>query len=77
MSENSDAVVIIVSEETGVISVAIDGSLKRGFTRRSLEEYLKANLEDESPVDVIRSKTKQLIKKGGSEDGQQSKPKRK
>ena len=29
MSENSDAVVVIVSEETGSISVAIGGMLKR------------------------------------------------
>lgn len=40
MSENSDAVVIIVSEETGVISVAVDGALKRGFDSNSLEEYI-------------------------------------
>ncbi|MBQ8911693.1 MAG: diadenylate cyclase CdaA, partial [Clostridia bacterium] len=31
MSENSDAVVLIVSEETGIISVAVEGELKRGF----------------------------------------------
>ena len=40
MSENSDAVVIIVSEETGVISVAIDGELQRGFTGKTLEDYI-------------------------------------
>ena len=32
MSENSDAVVVIVSEETGSISVAIGGMLKRHLT---------------------------------------------
>lgn len=40
MSENSDAVVIIVSEENGVVSVAVDGALKRGFDSNSLEEYI-------------------------------------
>ncbi len=40
MSENSDAAVIIVSEETGIISVAVDGELKRGFNRCELEQFL-------------------------------------
>ncbi len=40
MSENSDAVVIIVSEETGIISVAVDGVLKRAFTPQSLEKFI-------------------------------------
>lgn len=44
MSENSDAIVVIVSEETGTISVAEDGALKRDFDRLSLEKYLKARL---------------------------------
>ncbi len=40
MSENSDAVVVIVSEETGTISVAIDGKLKSGYTVSSLKTEL-------------------------------------
>lgn len=44
MSENSDAVVVIVSEENGLISIALDGQLRRGFNystlRRALEEIL-------------------------------------
>ena len=47
MSENSDAVVLIVSEETGVISVAVDGVLKRGFSKKTLEAYLSDLLIDE------------------------------
>ncbi|HBL83889.1 MAG: TIGR00159 family protein [Clostridiales bacterium GWF2_38_85] len=65
MSENSDAIIIIVSEETGIISVAIDGVLKRGFSRKSLEEYLNMNLTEESTVETIRSKTKSFINIGG------------
>ena len=40
MSENSDAVVVIVSEETGSISVAIGGLLKRHLMPETLEKLL-------------------------------------
>ena len=40
MSENSDAVVVIVSEETGSISVAIGGMLKRHLTPETLSKLL-------------------------------------
>ncbi|MBQ5717410.1 MAG: DNA integrity scanning protein DisA nucleotide-binding domain protein, partial [Clostridia bacterium] len=44
MSENSDAVVVVVSEETGNISVAIDGKLRRDFNMGSLHEFLEKEL---------------------------------
>ena len=40
MSENSDAVVVIVSEETGVISVARDGHLTRHYDGAQLRRLL-------------------------------------
>lgn len=48
MSENSDALVIIVSEETGNISVADGGEFKRGYNYRSLRRELEAALLDTS-----------------------------
>lgn len=44
LSENSDAVVVIVSEETGAISVAMDGKLKRHLTPEALNELLHKEL---------------------------------
>ena len=44
MSEASDAVVVIVSEETGTISVAIGGMLKRHLAPQTLEKLLTNEL---------------------------------
>lgn len=44
MSENSDAIVVVVSEETGTISVAKGGNLKRGFDLYSLKRELENEL---------------------------------
>ncbi len=44
MSENSDAIIVVVSEETGVISVAEDGVLTSDYTRESLHELLVQRL---------------------------------
>ena len=44
MSEASDAVVVIVSEETGTISVAVGGMLKRHLAPQTLEKLLRNEL---------------------------------
>jgi diadenylate cyclase len=41
MSENSDAVVVVVSEETGQISVVVNGVLTRNYTRETLKSELE------------------------------------
>ncbi len=45
LSEQSDAVVIVVSEETGTISLAVGGRLRRYLTESRLSEQLQAYLQ--------------------------------
>ena len=49
LSEASDAVVVIVSEETGTISVAVDGMLKRHLAPQTLERLLRSELSTDAP----------------------------
>jgi diadenylate cyclase len=44
LSEETDAIVIVVSEETGDISVAKDGTLKSGLDEDAFREYLSKTL---------------------------------
>ena len=55
MSEISDAIIIVVSEETGIISVASDCTLTRNYTTDTLRSFLlKAWVKDKS-VSVIKT----------------------
>ena len=49
MSEVSDAVIVIVSEETGTISVAENGSLTRFYNKDTLRKLLTSKLIPEKP----------------------------
>jgi diadenylate cyclase len=72
-SEMSDAVVVIVSEETGTISVAVGGMLKRHLAPQMLERLLRAELmpdESEQP-DNLALKLRQKLRKGGKGEGKQ------
>lgn len=51
MSEASDAVVVIVSEETGTISVAVGGMLKRHLAPQTLERLLQKELNQKDDSD--------------------------
>ena len=69
VSENSDSVVVIVSEETGSISVALGGMLKRHLKPETLEQLLRNELmpqpeeENEKPrfslTDLLRGRRKE------------------
>ena len=68
MSEVTDAVVVVVSEETGAISVAIDGMLKRHLAPQTLERLLRNELCHEEKPDeknlMVLLRQKLLQKKG-------------
>ena len=74
MSEVSDAVVVIVSEETGAISVAVGGMLKRHLAPQTLERLLRNELctpEEEKESSLVL-RLRQKLKKG-KEDGRNEK----
>ncbi|MBE6814083.1 MAG: TIGR00159 family protein [Ruminococcaceae bacterium] len=64
MSEQSDAVVVIVSEETGYISVAINGKLQRDIKTSNLREILLSNLISDNDK---KEKSRKKIRGGNSE----------
>lgn len=80
MSENSDAVVVVVSEETGAISVAENGVLKSGFTRESLHSLLVSRLitdSTETPIGKMARKLPFLhgvVLRKGKQHGKQMDP---
>lgn len=62
MSEQTDAVIVVVSEETGSISVAVEGMLKRHLTSETVETLLLRELAPDdadsklrrNPMDILR-----------------------
>ncbi|MBR0160723.1 MAG: diadenylate cyclase CdaA [Oscillospiraceae bacterium] len=71
LSEQSDAVVIIVSEETGAISMAIDGMLKRHLTPAALTQLLHSELiveqEPKTAKERIMEALQRLIKRNAND----------
>ena len=63
MSEASDAVVVIVSEETGTISVAVGGMLKRHLAPQTLDKLLHNELCPQSDVDTEQNPVLRLKQK--------------
>lgn len=67
MSENSDAVVVVVSEETGVISLAYEGVIKRNYTETELKNDLTEFLAkiELSPAKKVKEKFAKRNKSNG------------
>lgn len=73
MSEVSDAVVVIVSEERGTISVAVGGMLKQHLAPKMLERILRSELmpEEAEKDEKLKLKLKQKLQKNGKAEGKQ------
>lgn len=59
LSEKSDAIIIVVSEETGKISVASDGQLTRNISKEELENILRKTMPDDSQRKLIKTRKAQ------------------
>jgi diadenylate cyclase len=56
LSEVSDALIIIVSEETGVISLAVNGRITRGYDKEKLKNIL---------IKIIENRNEKRVKTAG------------
>lgn len=67
MSENSDAIVVIVSEETGIISMAKNGVLIRRLDRQNLFNLLQEEIVPPAEDEAENiSPLQKLLRKGGA-----------
>lgn len=67
MSEQSDALVLVVSEETGAISISVDGTLKRNISDGEVREVLLKHLT--LPDDTKKELKPKFARKGGETNG--------
>ena len=52
LSEISDAIIIVVSEETGIVSVAMDYTLTRDYTPDTLRKFLLKNILQDADIEI-------------------------
>ena len=60
ISENSDAIIVVVSEETGTISIAKNGVITRNYTRETLsmeleDELIPKDMEKNDRIPIINN----------------------
>ena len=58
-----DAIVIVVSEETGIISMAIEGSLSRNYNYSSLKQELNKQLLSQGQSEHMKLRAQKKSKK--------------
>lgn len=65
----SDAIVIVVSEETGIVSLCYNGEMKRGYTKDKLTKELKGRLSKQKKKKVLaEQKLQEMHKKSDAGD---------
>lgn len=72
MSTVSDAVVVVVSEETGTISVCKKGKIKRNYNYRELYDELLEEMTPARPAVVVNAPTKRKRKSRKNTDSDES-----
>ena len=65
ITENTDAAVIVVSEETGIVSFASDGTLKRPYSIDELKKFLNGFYR--SGVSGLASILRNFVRKGAED----------
>ncbi len=73
ISENSDAVTVVVSEETGIISLTYNGQITRNYNIQTLQQelcniFVDTNKTETNPLKHYVDKVKALLK-GGNKNG--------
>jgi diadenylate cyclase len=66
MAEDTDAVVLVVSEESGAVSLAFDANLHYDLTSGELIRYLRELLE--SPADTGKEKSREMPEKDDEDE---------
>lgn len=71
VSRGCDAIAVVTSEETGIISIAVEGQLIRGISDSELREHLsELLLPDESSDSTIPKKLKKIFRRGDKSNEQ-------
>lgn len=71
ITEHSDSIALIVSEETGIISIAIDGKLSRFLDIKTVEKTLLNLYLSQLPDEDNKNLIKKLLKWRGSRNDEQ------
>ena len=70
ISESTDAIVLVVSEETGIVSMARDGRLTRPLTVKNLEEVLGEiyNSKESRVLSFLKNLKEEKIAEGETDE---------